>query len=168
MRREELRELVRRDEAAWNAHDADRLAALIAPDLAYRSVALSDPLHGREAFRELVAGYFQAFPDLQIDNRAVAFAEDTVVIEWRITGTHAGPMNGLPATGRPVDIRGCGVVHVDEAGLMASIDEYWNEMALLRQIGPVAIARSGARMALQRARALTPAGTATLRARTGR
>jgi hypothetical protein len=47
----------------------------------------------------------------------------------------------LPATGRPVDIRGCGVVHVDEAGLMASIDEYWNEMALLRQIGPVAIAR---------------------------
>jgi uncharacterized protein (TIGR02246 family) len=70
MTREELRALVRRDEAAWNAHDADGLATPFAPDLEYRSVALPEALHGRDAFRELVAGYLDAFPDLRIENQA--------------------------------------------------------------------------------------------------
>jgi hypothetical protein len=50
------------------------------------------------------------------------------------------------------------VVRVDDAGLMAAIDEYWNQVALLRQIGLAAIAAAGARMALDRVQALARQG----------
>jgi steroid delta-isomerase-like uncharacterized protein len=150
--RERLLELVQRDEDAWNAHDPDRLAALFAPGLEYRSVTLPEPLHGREAFRDLAARYMRAFPDLRISNDAVATGEDTVVIEWRITGTHLGPLDTVPPTGRTIEIRGCGVVRVDADGLMAEIDEYWNLLSLLRQLGPRALALGGAREGAARLR----------------
>jgi SnoaL-like polyketide cyclase len=63
--------------------------------------ALPQPLNGRGAYRELVAGDVGAFANLRIENRAAAFAENTVAIEWRITATHAGRTLDIPGHAGP-------------------------------------------------------------------
>jgi uncharacterized protein (TIGR02246 family) len=86
--RAQLEKLEADDEAAWNDHDPQRLGQLCAEDVSFTSVALDEPIHGRAALSALAQMYMRAMPDFHIENRAVAFTEDCVVIEWRATGTH--------------------------------------------------------------------------------
>ncbi|MDP9187667.1 MAG: ester cyclase, partial [Actinomycetota bacterium] len=125
-----------------------RLASLVAVNVEFRTVSLSEPIRGRDAFRQVTERYLRALPDFRIENRAVAFTDDTVAVEWRVTGTHDAPLlvelrvtgargrlTELPRTGRRVDIPGCSVLRVDAAGLIAAVDEYWNQASMLPQLG---------------------------------
>ena len=51
--------------AAWNAHDADAAAALMADDVTYLDVTVGEPQKGRDAARDKVIKLFvTAAPDL--------------------------------------------------------------------------------------------------------
>ena len=51
--------------AAWNAHDVDAAAALMADDVTYLDVTVGDPQKGRDAARDKVIKLFvTAAPDL--------------------------------------------------------------------------------------------------------
>jgi steroid delta-isomerase-like uncharacterized protein len=59
---------------------------------------------------EEVRGYYEetltAFPDARIEVISTRHAEDAVVVEARMFGTHEGPFRGLPPTGRYLPLRG--------------------------------------------------------------
>jgi hypothetical protein len=59
----------------------------------------------------------------------------------------------LAATGRRVDVPGCSVVAVDGDGLIAIIHEYWNQAAIVPQLGIPPMLRSAVRGGLSRLRA---------------
>jgi hypothetical protein len=116
---DELRDLVQRDEDAWNAHDLTALGALIAPNVEFNVPWRPAPVYGRETFLAISARYLRGLPDFRIENIPVALAEDTVVLRWRVTGTHSGPLElelpltssgprlvELAATGRRLDVPG--------------------------------------------------------------
>jgi steroid delta-isomerase-like uncharacterized protein len=76
----------------------------------------------------------KAIPD-RVDRIESIVAEgEHVGMRWRVTGTHAGDLFGIPATGKPIDIQSIGVFKV----LDGRIAEAWfmaDEVDLLRQLG---------------------------------
>ena len=50
-------QVLKRETEAWNAHDADGVAACYAENAKLYDVGLPEPLRGRAAIRDSVAGY---------------------------------------------------------------------------------------------------------------
>lgn len=92
---------------------------------------------GRDGIVRYFEGLFAAFPDLEITVEHVVAAEPShVVVQWRAAGTFTGvPFQGVRATGRPVEFRGCDVVLVNDDRLVERNTIYWDGSALARQIG---------------------------------
>lgn len=102
------RALVRRlIEEVINGQDYSVLPDLLHADYVYR--APGEELRGPEALQALFSGYREAFPDLHVRIED-SFGNGTqVATAFTLTGTHTGPLRGLPATGRPVSVNG--IVH---------------------------------------------------------
>jgi steroid delta-isomerase-like uncharacterized protein len=107
-------ELARRWEEAWNAHDADGVAALCAEELVYDEPALGGTARGRESIRELVRSLARAFPD-HVFSVVGVYADvqrRSVFVAGCLRGTHA-------RTGRLVEFHGDDRLDVGEDGLIA-------------------------------------------------
>jgi steroid delta-isomerase-like uncharacterized protein len=132
---EEIRELLQRETDAWNAHDPDGVAACFAEDAELVDAGMPEPMRGREAMRAYASGYVTAFPDLRLETREPVIGGNLVAQKWKATGTHAGELRGLPATGRKMVTLGCGTAEIGEGGLVRRGANYWNAAALLQQLG---------------------------------
>ena len=96
---------------AWNAHDVGAVVSLCSNELTLDDPALPETLHGHEGMRRFAEATFRAFPDFRIegiDEPYLAPDGPRAMVRWRMTGTMNGPWEfmGLPASGRPMDIRG--------------------------------------------------------------
>lgn len=59
---------------------------------------------------------------------------DNVSEQWTVRGTHLGTFMGIPATGRPVEIRALSMVTM-RAGKFLRDEFYWDTGAVMRQMG---------------------------------
>lgn len=84
--REESRAIVERIVAAYNAKDADALAALYHPDARYWS-ALGDWQEGLPAIRGHIEELHRTLPDEQMETLSLIGGPDLAVAEFRSTGT---------------------------------------------------------------------------------
>lgn len=97
--------------AAWNAHDAEALAALCTDDVAYYDPALGQDVRGPAAMMEYVGQVTHAFPDVHFTNPEPPYASLTqpkAIVPWRFAGTHDGEFApvGLAPTGAHVEADG--------------------------------------------------------------
>jgi steroid delta-isomerase-like uncharacterized protein len=85
-----------------------------------------------------VAGYFKetrtAFPDQRNELIALHHADDAVIVEANLYGTHRGPLRGLPPTGRTFEMRFCAVFVFEEDRLVCE-RVYFDSSTVLRQLG---------------------------------
>ena len=132
-----IRRAVDAQDAAFNRHDPSGVSAIYAPDAIMHDQAAGDALAGRRALEEFVGGYLQAFPDFAWERLGLEIDGSTGVEQWRVTGTHDGDLPGLPATHRRVSIEGCSVLHFGDDGLVHEEENYWDEAAMLRQLGAI-------------------------------
>src|SRR3954452_12919392 len=60
-----------------------------------------------------VATYFEttrsAFPDQRNENATLRVADDAIIVEFDLLGTHQGELRGIPATGRSFRCRVCAI-----------------------------------------------------------
>lgn len=124
------RDLIR----AWNAHDADRIVGLHAPECVGVDVAEAAPRYGREGVRQIVEGYLRAFPDLQLTVEDTLVDGNRLVVIWIARGTHVGSVMRIPPTHRPIEVRGLCVLTV-EAGMITRTLHHWDVAGLLRNLG---------------------------------
>jgi steroid delta-isomerase-like uncharacterized protein len=136
MTREEILSLIDEMDAAFNRHDAEAVAACYAENAPLRDQAAPGVV-GRQAVRDYIAGYMHAFPDLVWERISAEVDGDVAVEEWRASGTHDGDMPGVPATHRRMAVEGCSVFTIGADGLIREERNYWDEMAMLRQLGVV-------------------------------
>ena len=52
----------------------------------------------------IVGSWHRGFPDLTFDVHAVTASGDTAAVHATLRGTHLGPWNDIPATGRSIEI----------------------------------------------------------------
>jgi len=50
--------------------------------------------------------HLAAFPDLRVTVENIMAEADKVAVRWMVSGTHLGPLMGIPPTGRPVEFTG--------------------------------------------------------------
>ena len=72
---------------------------------------------------------------MQIEVRSRHVADDAIVVEAVIRGTHLGGWRGLPATGRRVEFPLCGVYTFDADDRLAGEKIYYDRGTVLRQLG---------------------------------
>jgi steroid delta-isomerase-like uncharacterized protein len=105
--------------AAWNAHDAERVASFYAEDGAREELIVTQARAvGRQAVAEQVQLYLDAMPDLALAVRKVSEGVGTTTFEWFVTATHRGDAPGWPARGEPVAFPGVSVIDLDANGLI--------------------------------------------------
>src|SRR3954451_18785183 len=94
---------------AWNALDAEAVAALCTENVLWTDPSAPEPFAGRDGVREFVRLTAQAFPDLHIAEASPPLCmpgSSTVLSPYRMTGTMLGPMDVFAPTGRTVSIDG--------------------------------------------------------------
>src|SRR5919201_4206989 len=100
----------------------------------YELIGTGDGYDGHDE----VARYFEetrtAFPDQRNELIALHHADDAVIVEANLYGTHEGPFRGLPPTGRRFELRFCAVFVFDEDGLVCE-RVYFDSGTVLRQLG---------------------------------
>jgi steroid delta-isomerase-like uncharacterized protein len=132
---EEIRELLRREADAWNAHDPDGVAACFAEDAELVDVSLPEPMCGRERMRAYASGYVTAFPDLRFETGEPVIGGNLVALQWKATATHRGELRGLPATGRKIVTQGCLFAEIGDDGRLRRGVNYWDIDSPRQQLG---------------------------------
>ncbi len=133
MTRDEMEAKVRDTYDAWNLHDAAGVVEMCAPDCVLYDNARE--IRGRDGIQTMAQDYLDAFPDLHIELISLYVDGNTVLQEWRTTGTHSGELMGIPATGRRAETIGAGVDRFGEDGLVDRSAVYWDTTKLLQDIG---------------------------------
>jgi len=127
--------IVRETFAAWNAHDSEAFLRRLDTKTVWDSDTFPAPFTGHEGARQFFKLYVTAFPDLHLDVEQMLAAGDShVVVRWRSTGTHLGPLAQIPATGRKGSVHGCTVMEVRNSKVTHSW-VYFDNAHLLRQLG---------------------------------
>ncbi len=127
-------EVVRRHMASENELDfATTLATFDHPR--YELVATGQVFDGADA----VTGYYRtsraAFPDQRNENVVLTYAEDAVVAEFDLLGTHLGELAGLPPTGRSFRCRMCALFLFAPGGEgVVGERVYFDQGTILRQL----------------------------------
>src|SRR4030081_1518933 len=115
----DIAQVLKGETEAWNAHDAEGVAAGYAEDAVLYDVGLPEPLRGRAAIRDSVAGYLAAFSDLHVaDQGEPIVSGHPAAQEWKVSGTNDGELMGMPPTGRSATTYGCGTADFGEDGLI--------------------------------------------------
>lgn len=127
----ELSEMMLR---AWKALDWDAIREVLHPDYVYTGPD-GTRVPGVEA--GLAAGwssFADSFPDGDYEITGVYADEDSVVTEFRFTGTHSGDFEGIAPTGRRVEIDFCNVMRLRDGKVLAERD-YLDTQGLAAQLG---------------------------------
>jgi steroid delta-isomerase-like uncharacterized protein len=120
-----------------NAHDLDGLMSTFGGTGFYEDAPWSERHEGLEGVRSYYQTLLAAAPDFHVEVKQRHVAEDCIVLEVQVTGTHLGPWRGLPATGRRIDFPLCGVFTFDSQDRLAGERIYYDRMTVLRQLGVV-------------------------------
>jgi steroid delta-isomerase-like uncharacterized protein len=121
--------------AAWNAHDADAVAAVFAEDAVVREAGSPLEARGRAAIRERAATLLRAFPDFRLERVELLVDGDRHADRWVMTGTHRGPLYGIEPTGRSVRIEGATFTRMNADGLVAEDIHFTDLAGLMAQLG---------------------------------
>jgi steroid delta-isomerase-like uncharacterized protein len=135
---QELRErreaVVREHMESENVQDWERTLATFAHPR-YELIGSGQVFDGREA----VLNYFKTsravFPDQRNELIAMHHADDAVIVEFNLFGTHRGPMGKVAPTGRPFKCRMAAIFVFDRDKIVCE-RVYWDSATILRQLGP--------------------------------
>ena len=123
---------------AFNAHDIDAFAELLADDVVFEAPGAPRD-SGRAACAAFYRGWIEAFPDARVEVDTVHDAGDGVIVEeGRFVGTHAGPLptraGAIPATGRSVEVPYVHVLRFRD-GKHAFLGLTFDRLLMLEQLG---------------------------------
>ena len=124
--------IVRRHMEAENVLDFDAVIATFAHPR-YEIVPTGEVYDGEAAVREYFRTTRTAFPDQRNELIALRHADDAVVVEFWLLGTHEGPLAGLAPTGRAFKCRMTAFYLFEGAGLRCE-RVYFDTATILRQL----------------------------------
>ncbi len=132
---EENKARVRRVWELINARDIESLRGLYTEDYIHHDPAFPDGgTRGFDAYVAAFSGFITAFPDLRVVEDAIAAEGDRVALRWHWTGTNTGDLNGMPPTGKSVNVPATSIFNLANGKL----SEAWVEFdagAMMQQLG---------------------------------
>jgi steroid delta-isomerase-like uncharacterized protein len=118
-----------------NEHDLQGVLGTFGDAARYDDEPWGEHYTGRKGVCLFYEQLMKALPDLQIETQRQHVTEDAILVEVVIRGTHLGGWRGLPATGRRVEFKLCGVYTFDVDDRLAGEKIYYDRGTVLRQLG---------------------------------
>ena len=122
-------------EEAWHKGNLDIIDELYAPDFVFQKAPPGLP-PDREGFKQGVAVYRAAFPDIRISVVDLIAEGDKLVIRWSWNGTHEGEFMGIPPTNKLVTKSGITIIRIVGGKVVERWDESDN-LGLMQQLGVI-------------------------------
>jgi predicted ester cyclase len=82
----------------------------------YEIIATGDVYDGAEQVSEYYRSSREAFPDQRNENSVFHYADDAVIVEFDLLGTHEGELRGIQPTGRSFRCRMCALFMFEPGG----------------------------------------------------
>jgi steroid delta-isomerase-like uncharacterized protein len=120
-------------EQAFNGRDLDVIDAITAPEFVNHNALPGTP-PGPEGHRQVVQRLWEAVADAHFEIEHLASDGDTVICIGTMSGTHAGTLLGVPATGRKVEWRQCHMYRFDQDGRAVEHDAIRDDAGLARSL----------------------------------
>lgn len=141
MSTEQNKPLVRRlIEEGFNKGNERVIDELVAPNFATREESMRAV--GLAGFKEMVAAFRTAFPDARMTIEDV-IAEGDKVITWAyFTGTHRGPLEGIPPTGKRVKVKDVDLFRIEQGKIVESSTTF-DRLGMLKQLGVISVPEEG-------------------------
>ena len=131
------KEIVRRlVEGVWRDRNLALIDDLVAPDYMGHIPSQSEPIVGRDGFKQYVGIYQSAFHDAAIAIDDQIAEGDHVVTRWTGRGTHTGELMGIAPTGKEVTVSGITISRL-AGGKIAEDWELFDALGMLVQLGAV-------------------------------
>ena len=133
---EENKALARRFiDAVFNRHEVDAIDQMMAPDAIDHSLG-PGVLPSVAGIKQSLQLYLAAFPDLRATIEDIIAEGDKVVTRVTYTGTHQGPLLGMPPTGKTVTVAGIDISRIKKGRFV----EHWGQidmLGLMQQLGAI-------------------------------
>lgn len=124
---------IRRWYDATNRKDLDAMGACVTDDFVSRYLGAE----GRDAYLRSMQGFFEAFPDLEGEVLEAVSDGNVVAANVRLTGTHQGEFNGIPATGKRVELEATDWARIAADGRLAEHWAHADNLAMMQQLGVI-------------------------------
>jgi steroid delta-isomerase-like uncharacterized protein len=128
--RDKSTDLLQKQFAAWNAHDANKVASFYTDDVVYEDVAFGLMAHGHAEMRKLAADFFVAVPDLKLEVVSNRSMGNRGSVEWVFSGTDVG----LYKARKKFSVRGASVYEL-RGWKFSSNRDYYDSASIMRQVG---------------------------------
>lgn len=139
-----IREAFDKSTTAFNAHDIDGMADLLADDAVFRAPGGISGA-GKQACTDFFADWLSAFPDARVSVRDVFICDDVAIEEGTFAGTHEGalhaPDGDIPATWNRVAVDYVQTIRFRD-GKQIAFDLMYDRLELLEQLGLTPVAAS--------------------------
>lgn len=122
--------------AAENRQDVEStIATFQQPSQArYDVVPSGEIAEGAESVRRMLQGIFAGFPDFNAKRLRTHHAEDAVIVEVEVTGTHQGFWAGLQPTGKRMSVRMAAIFSFEGTDLVGET-LYFDTATIMKQLG---------------------------------
>jgi steroid delta-isomerase-like uncharacterized protein len=130
--RAERERVVRQHMEAENVHDFDSVIDTFSHPR-YELIATDRVHDGEQAVRDYFAESRTAFPDQRNELISLRHADDAVIVEFWLLGTHRGPLMGIEPTGRTFECRMTAFFIFEDAKIVCE-RVYFDSATILRQI----------------------------------
>jgi steroid delta-isomerase-like uncharacterized protein len=131
--RERREAVVREHMESENVHDFDTTIGTFEHPR-YEIIPTGDVYDGEAEVRRYFAETRAAFPDQRNELIALHHADDAVIAEFYLLGTHLGPLRALPATGRAFRCR-MTAFFIFAGDRIVCERVYFDQLSLLRELG---------------------------------
>lgn len=119
-------------EDGWNRKNPAAFEGRIATE--FVSHTPNGDFEGPDGYKQLYDTYVTAFPDCRFTIDKLIGDGDTVWLSYTFAGTHTGPLQDLPPTGKQVAVAGVSVSRIVDG---KSVEEsvVWDTLDLMKQLG---------------------------------
>ena len=120
---------------AVNSGQLEKLRDVFHPDVVDHDPA-PDQGKGPEGYIRFFTGFRTAFPDLAVSVDHLVVDDDNIAMAYTVTGTHNGPLAGIPPTGKKMKARGMQIARFKDGKII----ERWgssDELGILKQLGVI-------------------------------
>ncbi len=118
-----------------NQHNLEGVLSTFGENAQYDDEPWDEHYNGRNGVRLFYEQLMGALPDLEIEVQRRHVADDAILVEVLIRGTHLGAWRGLPATARRIQFPLCGVYTFDSDDHLIGERIYYDRGTVLKQLG---------------------------------
>lgn len=119
---------------AWANGDDSKADAMAESLDVYNPGLPGGEAHTREEWALYRDKIEAGFPDIHFGIEALVADDDIAMVEFKISGTHEREFQGLPPTGREIEILGVDVLHI-KGGQVMEWRTYYDREDLKAQLG---------------------------------